>query len=306
MPASPAPVHPRQLLGGSDVRRIAGEIGLTPTKRLGQNFVTDPGTVRRIVSIARVHAGSTVIEVGPGLGSLTLGLLETGARVIAIEIDRRLAARLTATVTGFQPGSVGRLTVVHDDALAMTPGTLPGLDPYEPCTLVANLPYNVATPIVLTMFERFGTLTDMLVMVQREVADRLVAAPGSKAYGAPSAKLAWYGRARRVGVIGRHVFWPVPNVDSALVSVRRSKRRRSEILRPNVFRLIDAAFAQRRKTLRSALRTLLDPSVYVTVGIDPTRRGETLTVEEFARLASAAVYAHSLMPGGGDERSTAL
>ena len=275
------------LLGAADVRRLAGALHLSPTKRLGQNFVTDPGTVRRIVHEAGVGPQTRVVEVGPGLGSLTLGLLEAGAQVTAIEIDPVLAARLPETTETFQPQAADRLTVLNRDALTITPADLPDLTIRE-WLLVANLPYNVATPILLTLLERFDAMRGLLVMVQREVADRLTARPGSKIYGAPSVKLAWYGSARKAGAIGRRVFWPSPNVDSALVSMHRNPPRADERRRELVFRLIDAAFGQRRKTLRAALRTLLPSRVYDMAGIDASRRGETLSVDEFARLAACA------------------
>ena len=208
-----------RLLGAADIRRIAEEEGISPTKKFGQNFVIDPGTVRRIVREAGVGADDTVLEVGPGLGSLTLAILETGATLTAVEIDPPLARRLPKTVAEFMPQASDRLTVITSDALALTPDMLPRLD--GRFTLVANLPYNVATPIVLTLLERFDGLDSFLVMVQKEVADRLAAGPGSKIYGTPSVKLAWYGTAERAGVIGRNVFWPAPNVDSALVRFSR-------------------------------------------------------------------------------------
>ncbi|MDF7663091.1 16S rRNA (adenine(1518)-N(6)/adenine(1519)-N(6))-dimethyltransferase RsmA [Bifidobacterium sp. ESL0763] len=288
------------LLGAGDIRRIADEAGISPTKKFGQNFVIDPGTVRRIVREADADAGTTVLEVGPGLGSLTLALLETGANVTAVEIDPALAERLPQTVAQFMPEAVGRLTVVQADALSLSPETLPQFapDPHgaNPFTLVSNLPYNVATPIVLTLLERFRNLSHFLVMVQKEVADRLVATPGTKIYGAPSVKLAWYGRAERAGLVGRNVFWPAPNVDSALVSFTRDRdaegeepgENASDANREKVFELIDAAFGQRRKTLHAALKKLVPTEAFQAAGIDPKRRGETLTIDEFTALANAA------------------
>ena len=288
--ASSAPGH---LLGAADIRRIAAEAGVTPTKKFGQNFVIDPGTVRRIVHEAGVHADSRVLEVGPGLGSLTLALLETDATVTAVEIDPPLAERLPQTVAEFMPGAADRLTVVNRDALTVSPQQLTAFADGRPFTLVANLPYNVATPIVLTLLERFSNLTSFLVMVQKEVADRLTAVPGTRVYGAPSVKLAWYGHAERAGLIGRNVFWPAPNVDSALVRFTRTDAAadgtaRDEALREPTFRVIDAAFGQRRKTLHAALKKLLPAGTLEAAGIDPSRRGETLTVDEFARLAAEA------------------
>ncbi|KFI40768.1 dimethyladenosine transferase [Bifidobacterium actinocoloniiforme DSM 22766] len=280
------------LLGAADIRRLAAAADVSPTKKLGQNFVTDPGTVRRIVREARVGAGSRVVEVGPGLGSLTLGLLETGARVSAVEIDPRLATQLPNTIQSYMPQALDRFDVRTRDALTLSRETAPDLAQAPELTLVSNLPYNVATPIILTLLERFDNLTGFLVMVQKEVADRLTAQPGSKTYGAPSVKLAWYGQARPAGRIGRAVFWPAPNVDSALVSFNRTEGRErgpehAPDERARVFSLIDAAFAQRRKTLRAALSGRVDPSAFNAAGIDPKRRGETLLVDEFARLAAA-------------------
>lgn len=275
-----------KLLGAADIRRIADEAGVSPTKKFGQNFVIDPGTVRRIVREAGVKAGDRVLEVGPGLGSLTLAILETGATVTAVEIDPPLAERLPRTVAEFMPAAAERLTVITSDALALTPDMLATGD--DRLTLVANLPYNVATPIILTLLERFERLDSFLVMVQKEVADRLAAGPGSKIYGTPSVKLAWYGTSERAGVIGRNVFWPAPNVDSALVRFSRyAEPRFPGVDRTRVFTLIDAAFGQRRKTLHAALKRLVPAEAFAAAGIDPTRRGETLTIDEFARLTQA-------------------
>lgn len=275
------------LLGAADIRRIAADAGISPTKRFGQNFVIDPGTVRRIVREAGVRAGDRVMEVGPGLGSLTLALLETGAQVTAVEIDPPLAQRLPHTVAAFMPDAAERLTVITSDALDVTSDMLPDLAPHH-FQLVANLPYNVATPILLTLLERFDTLDGFLVMVQKEVADRLAAGPGSKIYGTPSVKLAWYGQATRVGTIGRNVFWPAPNVDSALVRFRRYPTPRFEQAhRDEAFELVDATFGQRRKTLHAALKHRVPDEAFAEAGIEPTRRGETLTIDEFAALAAA-------------------
>lgn len=283
------------LLGAADIRRIAAEAGISPTKKFGQNFVIDPGTVRRIVREANVTANDHVMEVGPGLGSLTLAILETGATMTAVEIDPPLAERLPSTVAQFMPDAVSRITVVNRDALTVTPENVPDFNNDGSFTLVANLPYNVATPILLTLLERFDNLGSFLVMVQKEVADRLAAKPGSKIYGTPSVKLAWYGIAERVGTIGRNVFWPAPNVDSALVKFTRytadnaiaPANGESTPNRKLVFRLIDAAFGQRRKTLHAALKSIVPSDAFAMAGIDPTRRGETLTVTEFATLAAA-------------------
>ncbi|MHA7133413.1 16S rRNA (adenine(1518)-N(6)/adenine(1519)-N(6))-dimethyltransferase RsmA [Oerskovia turbata] len=276
---------PSALLGPAQIRDLAGRLGVRPTKTLGQNFVHDGGTVRKIVRTAGVEAGDRVVEVGPGLGSLTLGLLEVGASVVAVEIDPPLARQLAATVAVHQPEAADRLTVVGADALDVT--ELPG---EAPTKLVANLPYNVAVPVLLTFLERFDSLERVLVMVQAEVADRLAAPPGSRTYGVPSVKAAWYASAQRAGTVGRSVFWPVPNVDSALVALDRREPPTTTATREEVFAVVDAAFAQRRKMLRSALAGLAGSSAAAVealerAGVDPTARGERLTVEEFARIA---------------------
>ena len=278
-----------RLLGAADIRRIAAEAGISPTKKFGQNFVIDPGTVRRIVREAGVTADDHVLEVGPGLGSLTLAILETGATMTAVEIDPPVAERLPGTIAEFMPDAVDRFRVVNRDALTVTPENLPDFNNDDSFTLVANLPYNVATPILLTLLERFDNLGTFLVMVQKEVADRLI-------YGTPSVKLAWYGTAERVSIIGRNVFWPAPNVDSALVLFKRYEGGHtpsannpdgSVVDRETVFRLIDAAFGQRRKTLHAALKKIVPSEAFERAGIDPTRRGETLTIDEFVALARA-------------------
>ena len=279
-----------RLLGAADIRRIADQAGIHPTKRLGQNFVIDPGTVRRIVRLAGVKPGQSVLEVGPGLGSLTLGLLEAGCLVTADEIDSGLARRLPQTVSERMPEALDRLTVINRDALTLTPQLAGDAGTATDLAMVANLPYNVATPIILTLLARFANLSRFLVMVQKEVADRLTAGPGSKVYGTPSLKLAWYGRATQAGRIGRHVFWPAPNVDSALVSFVRDEEGHigeDERTRIRVFALIDAAFGQRRKTLHAALKGLVSPEAFKAAGIDPSRRGETMTIAEFAALERA-------------------
>ena len=267
-----------RLLGAADIRRIAAEAGISPTKKFGQNFVIDPGTVRRIVREAGVTADNHVLEVGPGLGSLTLAILETGATMTAVEIDPPVAERLPGTIAEFMPDAVDRFRVVNRDALTVTPENLPDFQNDDSFTLVANLPYNVATPILLTLLERFDNLGTFLVMVQKEVADRLSEKPGSKIYGTPSVKLAWYGTAERVGIIGRNVFWPAPNVDSALVLFKRYEGGHtpsannpdgSVVDRENVFRLIDAAFGQRRKTLHAALKKIVPSEAFEQAGIDP-------------------------------------
>jgi 16S rRNA (adenine1518-N6/adenine1519-N6)-dimethyltransferase len=287
--ATPAEETQSNLLGAADIRRIAAEAGISPTKKLGQNFVIDPGTVRKIVRESGIGSDDLVLEVGPGLGSLTLGILEVGAHLTAVEIDPPLAARLPSTVSEYNRDGANRLNIVNQDALLLQDTNLPAEYGTTDFTLVANLPYNVATPILLTLLERFPHLTRFLVMVQKEVADRLVASPGTKIYGTPSAKLAWYGTAKRAGTIGRNVFWPAPNVDSALVLFTRDKAEARDMnSRASVFDLIDAAFQQRRKTLHAALRQRVGDQAYALSGIDPTRRGETLGIDEFMRLNAAA------------------
>jgi 16S rRNA (adenine1518-N6/adenine1519-N6)-dimethyltransferase len=276
------------LLGASDVRELAERLGVRPTKQRGQNFVIDGNTVRRIVRLAGVGVDDVVVEVGPGLGSLTLALLPHVARVVAVEIDDVLASALQPTVGDRRPDLVERLEVVHADALAVS--ELPGP---PPTAVVANLPYNVSVPVLLHLLETFPTIERVLVMVQLEVADRLAAGPGSKVYGVPSVKARWYGDVARVGTVGRSVFWPAPKVDSGLVSVVRGAPPDTTASREAVFAVVDAAFAQRRKTLRAALAGWAgSPSAAeVTLraaGVDPSARGEMLAVDDFARIAAAA------------------
>ena len=300
------------LLGPAEIRALASRAGVRPTKTLGQNFVLDAGTVRKIVRQADVAPGERVVEVGPGLGSLTLGLLEAGADVVAVEIDPVLATLLPETVAAHVPGLTvapavdtddagtprrvvelhdadgrARLTVVTQDALTVT--ALPG---DAPVALVANLPYNVSVPVLLTFLERFDPLERALVMVQAEVADRLAAPPGSRTYGVPSAKAAWYAAARRTATVGRAVFWPAPHVDSALVRLDRREPPSTTASRTDVFAVVDAAFAQRRKMLRSALAGLAGSSAAAqdavrAAGLDPQARGEQVDVTGFARIAEA-------------------
>ena len=274
-----------ELLGPVDVRRLAGELGLRPTKRLGQNFVHDPNTVRRIVTAAGLAADDVVVEVGPGLGSLTLALLPACARVLAVEVDPVLAGRLPATVAEHAPDLRDRLEVVEGDALRVRLDT-------APTQLVANLPYNVSVPVVLHLLATLPSLRGALVMVQAEVADRMAAGPGSRVYGVPSVKIAWYADARRVATVPRSVFWPVPNVDSALVRLTRREPPPGD--RGTVFGLVDAAFAQRRKTLRAALAGWAGSAARAgelleRAGVDPGTRGERLSVVDYARVASATV-----------------
>ena len=272
------------LLGPADIRALAVELGVRPTKSLGQNFLHDANTIRRIVRTAALEPEDVVLEIGPGLGSLTLGLLEAGHSVTAVEIDPVLAAALVATVSA--RASSARLTVVEADALRLT--ELPGM---APTALVANLPYNVAVPVVLHLLAVLPTLQRALVMVQAEVAERLAAGPGSKAYGVPSVKAAWYASTTRAGAVPRTVFWPVPNVDSGLVRLVRRDPPQTSAARTEVFSVIDAAFAQRRKTLRAALAGWAGSAAAAeaalrAAGIDPSARGETLRVTDFARLAA--------------------
>ncbi|QNE37422.1 16S rRNA (adenine(1518)-N(6)/adenine(1519)-N(6))-dimethyltransferase RsmA [Leifsonia shinshuensis] len=277
-----------RLLGPAEIRDLAELLDVTPTKKLGQNFVIDANTVRRIVRVAEVEAGDVVVEVGPGLGSLTLGLLEADARVVAVEIDGRLARQLPVTVEQLAPSAAGRLTVVHQDALTVTEL------PEQPARLVANLPYNVSVPVLLHFLETFPTLRSGVVMVQAEVGHRIAAGPGSKVYGAPSVKAAWYGDWRTAGNVSRQIFWPVPNVDSVLVGFdRRAEPRGDEALRRRTFALVDAAFQQRRKTLRQSLSVVFgDPTSAATAleaaGISPSLRGEQLQLDDFVRLAASA------------------
>ena len=274
-------------LGPAEIREIAARLGVRPAKRLGQNFVIDPGTVARIVSLAELQPSDVVLEVGPGFGSLTLGLLGAARRVVAVEIDRALAAELPATVAARAPEGASRLEVVHADAAQV--GGLPG----GPTALVANLPYNVAVPVVLHLLAAVPTLARGLVMVQAEVADRMTAPPGNRVYGVPSVKLAWFASARRAGPVPRTVFWPAPNVDSALVAFTRRDPPVADVARDDVFRLVDAAFSQRRKTLRAALAGWAGSAAAAEViltraGVDPGTRGERLAVGDFARIARAA------------------
>ena len=269
------------LLGPADIRELAGRLGIRPTKTLGQNFVHDPNTVRRIVRTADLAADDVAVEVGPGLGSLTLGLLPAVAHLYAVEIDPVLAAALPETA-GHDP----KLTVIEGDALKITGNELK----IAPTALVANLPYNVAVPVILHLLATLPSLRHGLVMVQKEVADRLTAGPGSKIYGVPSAKLAWFAAARRAGPVPRAVFWPVPNVDSGLLGFTRHDPPAGD--RAEVFALVDAAFAQRRKVLRSALAgwagsPAAAENVLRAAGIDPTARAERLAITDFARLAAA-------------------
>ena len=313
------------LLGAADLRALAASIGLTPAKSLGQNFVIDGGTVQRIVRTAKVGADDVVLEIGPGLGSLTLALLPAVRHVVAVEIDGRLAELLPQTVAQRAPAYADQLTVLHQDAMAYRPPPSPtptspvimhevgspeglrgnfmhdheegheegeGEGKWEPSptAIVANLPYNVAVPVLLTLLPRLPQVRRVLVMVQLEVAERLAAKPGADAYGSPSVKAAWYGNVRLAGTIGRLVFWPAPRVDSGLVALDRGDPPNTTATRGEVFAVVDAAFAQRRKTLRAALAGWAGSpagaeAALRSAGIDPSLRGEVLSVEQFARIA---------------------
>jgi len=271
------------LLGATEIREIATRIGLRPTKKLGQNFVVDANTCRKIVKSADVGPTDIALEIGPGLGSLTLAMLESASEVIAIEIDERLALELpeTANRHGFDSN---KLTIINQDAMGVT--TLPK----DPTVLVANLPYNVSVPVLLRFLELFPTLRSGVVMVQSEVADRLVAKPNSKTYGSPSVKATWWADLTSAGTVSRSIFWPVPNVDSSLVRFVRHQSAGDEALRKATFKIIDAAFAQRRKMMRAALSDLCGgsaaaSSIIIASGIDPTIRGEALELSDFMKIA---------------------
>ena len=276
-----------QLLGPTDVRRLAAELDLRPTKQRGQNFVIDANTVRRIVRESGVGPDDVVVEVGPGLGSLTLALREVADRVVAIEADDLLATRLPATIAERAGDRAGRSEVVHADALRVD-----GLPGPPPTALVANLPYNVSVPVLLHLLTVLPSLEKGLVMVQAEVADRLAAGPGSRTYGIPSVKAAWFADVRRAGAVGRNVFWPAPNVDSGLVAWTRREPPATSATREQVFMVVDAAFAQRRKTLRAALSGLAGSAPAAEAAlraadVDPGARGEVLDVAAYARIAEA-------------------
>jgi 16S rRNA (adenine1518-N6/adenine1519-N6)-dimethyltransferase len=280
------------LLGAAELRELADRLGLRPTKRLGQNFVHDANTVRRIVAATDLTVDDVVLEVGPGLGSLTLALLGAVDRVLAVEVDPRLAGALPATVAARAPDRVGALRVLSADALRVRCAEIvEAAGGREPTALVANLPYNVGVPVLLHLLAELPSLRRGLVMVQAEVADRLAAPPATRCYGAPSVKAAWFAEVRRAGQVPRSVFWPVPNVDSGLVALRR-RPVPSTVPREQVFALIDAAFAQRRKTLRAALAGWAGTAAIAeralrAAGVDPSARGEQLTAEDFARICAA-------------------
>ena len=284
--------HTSALLGPAEIRQLADKLDIRPTKKLGQNFVHDPNTVRRIVAAAEVTAQDHVLEVGPGLGSLTLALIDTVQDVTAVEIDPRLAAELPATLAWRAPEHAHKLRLIVKDALQVTRQDFDDVGAPMPTALVANLPYNVSVPVLLHLLEEFPTITRVLVMVQSEVADRLAAAPGSKVYGVPSVKASFYGQVRRAGAVGKNVFWPAPKIESGLVRIDRFQPSPwPDGVKDSAFTLIDAAFAQRRKTLRAALAGVFGASsraeeALVRAGIDPTLRGEKLGVDDFVRLAA--------------------
>ncbi|MGO3147997.1 MAG: 16S rRNA (adenine(1518)-N(6)/adenine(1519)-N(6))-dimethyltransferase RsmA [Leucobacter sp.] len=276
------------LLGPVEVRELAERLDVSPTKKLGQNFVIDPNTVRKIVRLAGVASGDHVIEIGPGLGSLTLGITETGADLTAIEIDSRLAAELPNTIRTFQPDAADRFRVIHTDALDLSAAHLESLP--GPTKLVANLPYNVSVPILMHLLELIPELSRGLVMVQAEVGYRIAAGPGSKEYGSPSAKAAWYGDWTIAGTVSRRIFWPVPGVDSVLVKfVKRDTPLGAEFERKRTFELVNAAFAQRRKMVRQALQPVLGPERTIEIieaaGVPQTARAEQLRIDDFLAMA---------------------
>jgi 16S rRNA (adenine1518-N6/adenine1519-N6)-dimethyltransferase len=274
------------LLGAAQIRELAAKLDLKPSKSLGQNFVIDSNVCTKIVRTAGVTADDIALEIGPGLGSLTLAMLEIAKSVVAVEIDPRLAQQLPLTVADhFEHPE--NLTVINKDALAVNDL------PMQPTVLVANLPYNVSVPVLLHLLEKFPSIRTGVVMVQAEVADRLAAKPGGKEYGIPSVKAAWWADVKNVGTVSRSIFWPAPNVDSKLVGFTRRETAGSEDMREKVFTIIDAAFAQRRKMLRSALSSLYGSSsaaeeILIKAGIDPTLRGEALQVESFCKIAAVA------------------
>ena len=275
------------LLGANQIRKLATKLDITPTKKLGQNFVIDPNTVRRIIEIAEILPSDVVVEIGPGLGSLTLGLLAEAKEVIAIEIDPRLAAQLPKTVAEFAEPLKSKLSVINQDALNVTEL------PTAPTKLVANLPYNISVPVLLHFLEQFPSITQVLVMVQAEVGERLAAKPGSRIYGVPSVKAQFYAQAKVVAQISRQIFWPVPNVDSVLVSLTRRTESLDPQIRTQLFAIVDSAFGQRRKTLRSSLVGYFGDMEKVEqslakAGVDPKLRGEQLSLEDFMRIAQSA------------------
>lgn len=282
------------LLSAADIRRLADLLDLRPTKTLGQNYVIDPNTIRRIVDAAHLKSTEHVLEIGPGLGSLTLGLMDAAQAVTAIEIDPPVAARLATTIESYRPGSSARLTVIEADAMRLSGHDIASAAPEAadgpPSAIVANLPYNVAVPVMLHLLAELPSIEHGLVMVQQEVAERLTAQPGNKIYGVPSVKMAWYAEATYAGTIGTKVFWPAPRITSGLVHFTARKPPQTTVSRQQVFEVIDAAFAQRRKTLRAALSqwagTAVDAEeILIAANVDPKARGEVLGIEQFTRIA---------------------
>ena len=275
-----------ELLGAAEIRLLAQNFGVVPTKKLGQNFVIDPNTIRKIVAVAKLSGKEKVVEIGPGLGSLTLGLLEAVNDLVAVEVDSRMASGIIETITKKAPNKNFKL--IHQDALKVTEL------PFAPDALVANLPYNISVPVLLHFLEQFPSITKGVVLVQAEVAHRLAATPGSKVYGVPSAKLAWYALSNLAGNVGRSVFWPIPNIDSALVYFeKRREPLGDESLRLKTFEVIDHAFSQHRKTLRQALAKFAGSAdaaeqLLVSAGVSPSQRGEELNIFEFMQIAKAA------------------
>jgi 16S rRNA (adenine1518-N6/adenine1519-N6)-dimethyltransferase len=274
------------LLGAAEIRELAELLELRPAKSLGQNFVIDGNVCQKIVRVAGVTADDIALEIGPGLGSLTLALLEVTSNVIAVEIDQRLADRLPITVADHRDSGY-KLTVLNTDALALRQL------PVAPTVLVANLPYNVSVPVLLHLLEILPSLNTGVVMVQAEVADRLAAKPGTKEYGIPSLKASWWAQVSGAGSVSRSIFWPVPGVDSKLVSFKRHETPGDEVMRKGVFQLVDVAFAQRRKMLRAALSGIFGSSakaeaVLIAAGIDPTLRGESLLIDSFCAIYIAS------------------
>ena len=274
------------LLGAAEIRELAELLDLRPAKSLGQNFVIDGNVCQKIVRVAGVTADDIALEIGPGLGSLTLALLEVTSNVIAVEIDNRLAERLPITVAEHRDSDY-QLTVINTDALALREL------PVAPTVLVANLPYNVSVPVLLHLLEILPSLNTGVVMVQAEVADRLAAKPGTKEYGIPSLKASWWAQVSGAGSVSRSIFWPVPGVDSKLVSFKRHETPGDEAMRKGVFQLVDAACAQRRKMLRAALSGIFGSSakaeaVLIAAGIDPTLRGESLLIDSFCAIYNAS------------------
>ena len=274
------------LLGAAQIRELAAALDLKPSKSLGQNFVIDSNICTKIVRIAQVGPTDIALEIGPGLGSLTLALLQSAACVVAVEIDHRLATQLPITVADhFEHPE--NLTVINRDALGLQDL------PVEPTVLVANLPYNISVPVLLHLLEKFPSLRTGVVMVQAEVADRLAGRPGTKEYGIPSIKAAWWADVKGAGSVSRSIFWPAPNVDSKLVAFTRRQTLGDEAMRRKTFAIIDGALAQRRKMLRSALSSLYGSSsaaeeILIRAGVNPTLRGEALEIADFYAIALVA------------------